>query len=81
MVNIDITSECADQLVRSVLVNDYRNLKKDITRLEQKTALLSYEEEDLANSHKVVKAMDVLLRYYLVREEAEEVINEATSSF
>ena len=80
MVNIDITSECADQLVRSVLVNDYRNLKKDITRLEQKTALLSYEEEDLANSHKFANAMEVLLRYYLVREEAEGIINETTSS-
>lgn len=80
MVKIEITSECADQLVKSILIKDYQGLKKDITRLEQKTALLSYEEEDLANSHKVANAMEVLLRYYLVREEAEGVINETTSS-
>ena len=75
MININISRETTDQLLRDILVQDYRSLKEDVSHLERRT-LESHEVEDLINNKKYVEALEVLLTYYLPYTEATRIINE-----
>lgn len=66
MMKIELTSDAVDNIFRSVMIQDYKMLKKDIKRLkDQKPNLKEYQKEDLKANERYKKAMEILLEYYV----------------
>lgn len=74
MRKISIDEECAAELFRSMMRDDYLGLKEQIRDLEVKDTLRSFETEDYVTSKQNLAAMEVLLGYYFTESEAAEII-------
>ena len=75
-ITVGIDSEAFDLIIRKTLVEDYRNLCEEVRRLEQKSTLQPHEKEDLHDSRKFRDGLEAMLPYYLIHNEAREIIDE-----
>jgi hypothetical protein len=64
-MKVELTSEAVDGLMRSILLQDYQGLCKDINRLETAKELARYQREDLDHNYRYRTAMETLLEYYV----------------
>jgi hypothetical protein len=62
---IDLNNEAVDGIVKSILIQDYKNLCSDIDNLESIKELPSYKQEDLEHNYRYRNAMETLLEYYV----------------
>lgn len=71
MPKIEISYETADDLVLSVLKDQYSSILLDISALKIKKTLKPHEEEDLKYNKKLKKHFAKVIRYFMTQEEAE----------
>lgn len=64
-MKVDLTSEAVDGLMRSILLEDYKNLCWDINRLEELDNKSNYQIEDLKNNIEYKAAMEKMMEYYI----------------
>lgn len=64
-MKVDLTSEAVDGLMRSILLEDYKNLCWDIKRLEELDNKSNYQIEDLENNIEYKAAMEKMMEYYI----------------
>ena len=60
--------DTADLLFKEILIDDYRSLinqKRDLTLKAVEKPLETYEAEDLDNTNRYIKAMKVMMEYYV----------------
>ena len=66
LLKVELTSDAVDSIFRSVMIQDYKNLKSDIRNLkDSKENLKPYQKEDLKANKRYKKAMEILLEYYV----------------
>lgn len=75
-ITVGIDSEAFDLIIRKTLIEDYRNLCEEVRRLEKKAELKTFEQEDLHDSRKFRDGLEAMLPYYLIHNEAQEIIDE-----
>ena len=64
-MKVELTSEAVDGLMRSILLEDYKSLCKDITRLENLKDKSNYQTKDLENNYEYRAAMEKIMEYYI----------------
>ena len=77
--NIELDTEAMDAIFRTILVEDYHSLCRDIKSLkkERKTiGLKEYQIEDLSDNIRYRDAMKVLIGYYFAHEEAQTILKK-----
>jgi hypothetical protein len=72
-MKIELSDETADQLIRDILIQDYRMIAKDIKNLQSQPDLKNFEREDLENSQRTIAAMKIILEYYVGYNWQEQV--------
>ena len=77
-MQIEISDETVDGLIKDVLVKDYIGFIKRVKELEAIENPESWQKEDLANEQHFLKAMSVMLTYYLDFDSYTELFNEAS---
>jgi hypothetical protein len=76
------SSEALDEIVNSILIEDWRNAKDEVKRLKKRLKnplggeYLKTLETDLKFHKKVKKAYEAVLRYSLPYEQANELLGE-----
>lgn len=75
-MKFEIDNEMVDKIIVEKLKEDYISQQNDITRLLNKGEHWSFEVEDLWNFKEVSDALEVLLRYYMYRGDADKFISE-----
>lgn len=68
MMKVELNRDAVDAIFRSILIEDYLNLKNDIKRLKETPELQRYQKEDLEANKKYIKAMKTLMEYYIGSE-------------
>ena len=72
-MKVELTSDAVDSVMRSVLLQDYRYLCEDITRLSSSDNLAEYQKEDLEHNLRYKQAMETILEYYIGMRWKEEL--------
>jgi hypothetical protein len=62
---VELNSEAVDGLIKSILIQDYKNLCSDINNLESAKELPKYKQEDLTANREYKAAMEKLMEYYI----------------
>jgi uncharacterized protein YaaN involved in tellurite resistance len=62
---IDLNNEAVDGLIKSILVQDYKGLRSDITRLEKLDNKAKSQIQDLEHNYRYCNAMETLMEYYV----------------
>jgi hypothetical protein len=75
-IYLELSFEQAQEIVQTLLMQDFANISEEIALLEDREDLMAFELEDLEDSKAIRKAMKRMLRYYLPRVEADEYIEE-----
>ena len=79
-MQIEISDETIDEVIKDVLVKDYIGF---INRVKQLAAIESpetWQKEDLDNERHFLAAMKVMLTYYLRHDQYTELFNETSNS-
>lgn len=76
-MKLDIDNEIVDKIVVNTLKDDYISQQTEIRRLKNCPGpLKAYEYEDMHNAFELSDALEVLLKYYIYRPDAEAWIRE-----
>jgi len=76
-MKIEIDIEFVDKIVIETMKKDYISQQEDIARLLSKTEpLRAFQVEDLWMHREVAQAIEVILRYYMYRPDADAWIEE-----
>lgn len=62
---VELNNEAVDGIVKSILIQDYKNLCSDIDNLESARELPEYKQQDLATNREYKAAMEKLMEYYI----------------
>jgi hypothetical protein len=62
---VELNGEAVDGIVKSILIQDYKNLCSDITNLESTKELPEYKQHDLVANREYKAAMEKLMEYYI----------------
>ncbi len=62
---VELNGEAVDGLIKSILIQDYKNLCSDINNLESAKELPKYKQEDLQHNYRYKNAMEILMEYYI----------------
>ena len=62
---VELNGEAVDGLIKSILIQDYKNLCSDIDNLESAKELPAYKQEDLVANREYKAAMEKLMEYYI----------------
>jgi len=62
---VELNGEAVDGLIKSILIQDYKNLCSDIGNLESAKELPKYKQEDLQHNYRYKNAMETLMEYYI----------------
>ncbi len=62
---IELNGEAVDGIVKSILLQDYKNLCSDIKNLESVKELPEYKQQDLVANREYKAAMEKLMEYYV----------------
>ena len=80
MAMIEVSDETVDALIKDVLVKDYLGFIKRIKELEAIENPASWQSADLEDERHYLKAMKVMLTYYMDFDSYMELFNETTNS-
>jgi hypothetical protein len=75
-MKIEIDIDVADKIIVETLKEDFRSQQNDIARLLCKGNLRDFEQEDLWMHKETSDALEVILRYYMYRPDADAWIAE-----
>lgn len=76
-MNFEIDNDIVDKIVLNTLKEDYISQQKEIRRLKNCPGpLRDFEYEDMHNAFELSDALEVLLKYYIYRPDAEKFIRE-----
>lgn len=75
-MKLELEIDVVDQIIVGTLKEDYISQQNDITRLLSKGDLRAFEVEDLWSHKEISDAIEVLLRYYVYRGDADAWIAE-----
>lgn len=75
-MKIELDDDVVDNIVLSVLKDDYIRLCKTITDLKSRDSLEDYQNEDLKDTTEYKQAIENVLRYYMYVGDAEQFIKE-----
>ena len=64
-MKVDLTSDAVDGLMKSILIQDYKNLCSDIENLESAKELRDYQKKDLDHNYRYRNAMEIMMEYYV----------------
>lgn len=64
-MQVELTGEAVDGLMRSILLQDYRGIVEDTERLKKLQNKASYQLQDIEHNLRYIDAMEVLMEYYL----------------
>lgn len=64
-MKVELTSEAVDEILKSILIQDYNQLCVDIANLESAKDLPKYKQEDLQHNYRYRNAMEVMMEYYI----------------
>lgn len=65
-MKVELSNDAVDELMKSVILQDYKSLCADIKALEQNIDNLSrYQAEDLGNNIRYKQGMEIVLEYYV----------------
>ncbi len=64
-MQVELTSEAVDGLMRSILLQDYRGIVEDTERLKKLENKASYQLQDIEHNLRYIDAMEVLMEYYV----------------
>lgn len=62
---VELNGEAVDNILKSILIQDYKNLCSDIVNLESAKELPAYKQEDLTANREYKAAMEKLMEYYI----------------
>ncbi len=62
---VELNGEAVDGIIKSILIQDYKNLCSDISNLESARELPQYKQEDLVANREYKAAMEKLMEYYI----------------
>ncbi len=62
---VELNNEAVDGILKSILVEDYKNLCSDIENLESAGELPEYKQQDLVANREYKAAMEKLMEYYI----------------
>jgi len=62
---VELNNEAVDGIIKSILIQDYKNLCSDIDNLESARELPEYKQEDLNANREYKTAMEKLMEYYI----------------
>ena len=79
-MQIEISDETLDGLIKDVLVKDYIGFINRVKELEAIENPEIWQSADLENEKYFLKAMKVMLTYYLDFDSYTELFNEITNS-
>lgn len=76
-MKFEIDDDIVDKMVVKTLKDDYISQQTEIRRLKNCPGpLKAYEYEDMHNAFELSDALEVILKYYIYRPEAEKFIRE-----
>ena len=76
-MKFEIDNEIVDKMVLKTLKDDYISQQSEIRRLKNCPGpLKDYQYEDMHNAFELSDALEVLLKYYIYRPDAEAFIKE-----
>jgi hypothetical protein len=78
MAKIEISDETLDDLLKDVLIQDYRSFINNIKQLEAVKDPEPWQLEDLDNDRHYLAAMKIMLTYYLPHDRYRELFNETS---
>ena len=64
-MQVELTSEAVDGLMRSILLQDYRGIVEDTNRLKKLKNKAPYQLQDIEHNLRYIDAMETLLEYYV----------------
>lgn len=64
-MQVELTGEAVDGLMRSILLQDYRGIVEDTERLKKLENKASYQLQDIEHNLRYIDAMEVLMEYYV----------------
>jgi hypothetical protein len=64
-MQVELNNEAVDGLVKSILVQDYKGLKKDTARLKKLENKSDAQLGDLENNYRYLEAIETSLEYYV----------------
>lgn len=64
-MQVELTNEAVDGLMRSILVQDYKGLIDDNKRLKMIKNKAEYQKQDIEHNLRYIDAMEVLMEYYV----------------
>jgi hypothetical protein len=79
-MQIEISDETVDGLIKDVLVKDYIGFINRVKELEAIENPETWQQADLENEKYYLKAMKVMLTYYLDFDSYTELFNEIANS-
>ena len=62
---VELNGDAVDGLIKSILIQDYKNLCSDIDNLESAKELPKYKQQDLQHNYRYKNAMETLMEYYI----------------
>ena len=62
---VELNGEAVDGIIKSILIQDYKNICSDINNLESARELPKYKQEDLVANREYKAAMEKLMEYYI----------------
>ena len=79
-MQIEISDETVDGLVKDILVKDYIGFIKRVKELEAIENPEPWQQEDLDNERHFLSAMKTMLTYYMDFDSYTELFNETANS-
>jgi hypothetical protein len=80
MKTIEISDETIDALIKDVLIKDYIGFVNRVKELEAIENPETWQQADLEDEKYFLKAMKVMLTYYLDFDSYTELFNETSNS-
>lgn len=62
---VELNNDAVDNILQSVLMQDYRMLCSDIDKLESAKELAEYQKQDLKDHLRYRNALETILEYYV----------------
>jgi hypothetical protein len=64
-MQVELTGEAVDGLMRSILLQDYRGIVEDTNRLKKLKNKAPHQLQDIEHNLRYIDAMETLMEYYV----------------
>ena len=64
-MQVELTNEAVDGLMKSILIQDYKGLIDDNDRLKKVKNKENYQLQDIEHNLRYIDAMETLMEYYI----------------